>query len=107
LTALVALSVGIFVSTFASSEFQMIQFIPLIVTPQIFFSGIISLDTMAKWVQGISYIFPLSYAGDALTNITIKGYGLESIWLDLGILLAFIIVFTTLNILGLKNYRKV
>jgi ABC-2 type transport system permease protein len=107
LIALVALSIGISVSTFVTSEFQMVQFIPLIITPQVFFSGIIPLDTMSTWVRCVSYIFPLGYAGNALSNITIKGYGIENIWLDLGVLLFFILVFTTLNILGLKKYRKV
>lgn len=98
---------GIFVSTFASSEFQMVQFIPLIVIPQVFFSGLIPLDTMADWVRDLAYIFPLSYAGNALTNIMIKGQGWENIWLDLAVLVLFIAVFTILNIIGLKRYRKV
>ena len=107
LIALTALVMGIFVSTFANSEFQMIQFIPLVVIPQVFFSGLIPLDSMASWVRNISYVFPLSYAGDALTNVMIKGHGWEKISFDLGILLLFIIVFTLLNIIGLKRYRKV
>ena len=107
LIALTALSVGIFVSTFASSEFQMVQFIPLIVIPQVFFSGLIPLDTMADWVRDLAYIFPLSYAGNALTNIMIKGQGWENIWPDLAVLVLFIALFTILNIIGLKRYRKV
>ncbi|MGF2942667.1 ABC transporter permease [Enterococcus xiangfangensis] len=107
LIALTALSIGIFVSTFASSEFQMIQFIPLVVIPQIFFSGLISLDTMAPWARYLSYIFPLSYGGDALTAIMIKGQGWETIKFDLLILILFITGFTLLNITGLKKYRKV
>ena len=47
LLALVALTLGIFISTFANSEFQMIQFIPLIVVPQIFFAGLVPVDGMA------------------------------------------------------------
>lgn len=107
LIALTALVIGIFVSTFASSEFQMVQFIPLVVVPQVFFSGLIALDSMADWVRYISYIFPLSYAGNALTNIMIKGQGWNEISFDLGILMLFILVFTFLNIIGLKRYRKV
>ncbi|MCG4788311.1 ABC transporter permease, partial [Roseburia faecis] len=41
LFALVALAFGLLLSTLAKSEFQMMQFIPLIITPQLFFSGII------------------------------------------------------------------
>ncbi|CXU00655.1 ABC transporter permease [Staphylococcus aureus] len=107
LIALSALAIGIFVSTFANSEFQMVQFIPLVVIPQVFFSGIIPLDSVADWVSSIGYIFPLRYAGDALTNIMIKGEGFNYIWFDITILLVFIIGFTILNIVGLKRYRKV
>lgn len=107
LIALAALAMGIFVSTFANSEFQMIQFIPLIVIPQIFFSGIIPLDNIANWISMLGYLFPLRYAGNALTNIMIKGQGLEYIWFDMSVLLLFITLFTTLNIIGLKRYRKV
>ncbi len=73
LIALVALSTGLFVSTFASSEFQMMQFIPLVVIPQIFFAGIIPIDTMANWDQTVGKFLPLTYAGDALTSGMFKG----------------------------------
>src|SRR5699024_4687928 len=98
LIALSALAIGMFVSTFANSEFQMVQFIPLVVIPQIFFSGLIPLDSIAKWVSNIGYIFPLRYAGDALTHVMIKGQSFEFIWFDMVVLFVFIIVFTTLKI---------
>lgn len=46
LIALAALAIGLFVTTFANSEFQMVQFIPLVVIPQVFFSGLIPLDSI-------------------------------------------------------------
>lgn len=107
LIALVALSMGLFVSTFASSEFQMMQFIPLVVIPQIFFAGIIPIDTMANWVQTVGKFLPLTYAGDALTSVMFKGQGLDTIAGDLGILMLFALLFTLANILGLRKYRKV
>ncbi len=105
--ALVALAFGILMSTFAKSEFQMMQFIPLIIVPQIFFSGIIPLDTMANGVKVISYILPLKYAGDALTGIVMSGDGFVKIVPSILILLIFLVVLTLLNIIGLKKYRKV
>ncbi|KRK91057.1 ABC transporter permease [Companilactobacillus futsaii] len=105
--ALVALAFGILMSTFAKSEFQMMQFIPLIIVPQIFFSGIIPLDTMAKGVQAISYILPLKYAGDALSGVVMSGDGSGKILPEIGVLLLFLVVLTFLNIQGLKKYRKV
>lgn len=107
MVAFSALAMGIFVSTFANSEFQMIQFIPIVAIPQVFFSGIIPLDNINEWISAIGYLFPLRYAGNALTEVIIKGQGFEYIWFNLSILLIFIVGFTILNIIGLKRYRKV
>ncbi|MFC6322496.1 ABC transporter permease [Companilactobacillus baiquanensis] len=105
--ALVALAFGILVSTFANSEFQMMQFIPILVIPQVFFSGIIPLDSMAGWVKDISYIIPIKYSGDAASRVIMQGQGLGSLGLDFGVLFIFLIVLTILNVVGLKRYRKV
>lgn len=105
--AMVALAFGILMSTLAKSEFQMMQFIPLIVMPQLFFSGIIPLDSMADWVQYIGKVLPLSYSGDALTKVIMYGQGLDAIAFDILILLVFLAILTIANILGLKRYRKV
>ncbi|MCZ3394237.1 ABC transporter permease, partial [Enterococcus faecium] len=107
LLALVALAFGILLSTFAHSEFQMMQFIPIVIVPQVFFAGIIPLDTMAAWVQKISYIIPLKYAGDAVSNIIMRGARLSALGGDIGVLLIFLVILTILNIVGLKRYRKV
>lgn len=105
--AFVALAFGILMSTFAKTEFQMMQFIPLIVIPQIFFSGIIPLDTMAHWVQVIAYILPLKYSGEATTGIVMNGQSLLAVMNPILILLLFLLVLTVLNIWGLRRYRKV
>lgn len=107
LLALVALAFGILLSTFANSEFQMMQFIPLVVVPQVFFSGIIPLDSMADWVKDISYMIPLKYSGDAVNEIIMRGTSIFSLGGDMAVLLGFLIVLTVLNIVGLRRYRKV
>lgn len=107
LFAFVALAFGLLLSTFAESEFQMMQFIPLIVVPQVFFSGIIPLSSMAGWVQALGKILPLTYAGDAMTGIIMEGQSLAQVSGDLAALAIFLLVLTSLNILGLKRYRKV
>ena len=105
--ALVALSFGLLLSTLAKSEFQMMQFIPLVVTPQIFFSGIIPLDAMADWVQSLGKLLPLYYAGHALSKIILNGTSILQLGFDISILLIFLLVLTILNVIGLKRYRKV
>lgn len=107
LIALIALSFGIFLSTFANSEFQMMQFIPLVVVPQIFFTGLLPVENMATWLQYIAHLMPLYYGADALQGIMNKGYIFSDIQLNLLILLLFAVVFSILNIFGLKRYRKI
>ncbi|WP_286137169.1 ABC transporter permease, partial [Philodulcilactobacillus myokoensis] len=107
LLALVALTIGLLLSTLTTSDFQMMQFIPVIVVPQLLFSGLVSLDSMGKWVQDITYIFPLRYAGDALNGIVMSGESLGHFGGDIIALLIFIIIFTVANVLSLKRYRKV
>ena len=106
LLALVALALGIFMSTFAQSEFQMMQFIPIIVVPQIFFSGLMSLQAMATWAQWLANLLPMKYAANALTSIILTGAKFSDIAGNLIALLFFIIILTTGNIVGLKRYRK-
>lgn len=106
IVALVALSLGILLSSFASSEFQMIQFIPLIIVPQIFFSGIFSIEGMADWLQAFAKGMPLYYAADALKGVMYKGSNLSDVSSDLYILLLFAVVFIILNLFALKKYRR-
>ncbi|MGE7941404.1 ABC transporter permease [Lysinibacillus xylanilyticus] len=106
IVALVSLSLGALLSSFAASEFQMMQFIPLVIVPQIFFSGIFPLDNMVEWLQNIGRIMPLYYAADALNGVMYKGYSFSDILPDLAILASFALVFITLNIVSLKKYRS-
>ena len=105
--ALVALSLGTLLSAFASSEFQMVQFIPIVIVPQVFFSGIFQLDGMATWLQALAKIMPIHYAAAALIGVMYKGEGLTEISKNLYILLLFAAIFIVLNIFALKRYRKI
>lgn len=107
LIALVALSLGLLLSTFANSEFQVMQFIPIIIVPQIFFTGLIPIENMARWLQNIAKIMPLYYGADALSGVFVKGFNLYNIYNDCIILIIFILVLYVLNIFGLKRYRKI
>lgn len=106
LLALTALTLGTLLSAFANNEFQMIQFIPLVIVPQVFFCGLFNLETMPVWLSSISYIMPLYYGAEALQEIMIRGKGFESIFKNIFILLSFSTVFCILNIQALKKHRK-
>ena len=105
--ALVALAFGILLSTLAKSEFQMMQFIPLVIIPQLFFSGIIPLSSMGDWAQTVGKFLPLTYSGDAMSQIILYGRGIGDILPNIGVLLIFLVILTILNIVGLRRYRKV
>ena len=105
--ALVALAFGILLSTLAKSEFQMMQFIPIVIMPQLFFSGIIPLSSMGDWAQTAGIFLPLTYSGDAMSQIILYGRGIGDVLPNIGVLLIFLVILTILNIVGLRRYRKV
>lgn len=107
LVATVALALGSLLSAFARNEFQMMQFIPIVVVPQIFFSGLFDLRGMQDWVITITKLLPLTQAADALRAIMIRGQSLADIQAPLLILAGYALLFLALNVLALRRYRKV
>lgn len=105
--AAVALTLGLLISSFAKSEFQMMQFIPLIIVPQVFFAGIIPVTLMPDWVQYIAKIMPLYYGANSLTNVIQKGQTILDIAPNLLILILLAAAFLILNIFSMRKYRQV
>ncbi|MGP4081446.1 ABC transporter permease [Pseudalkalibacillus sp. R45] len=106
LCAFTALSLGTLLSAFAQNELQMIQFIPIVIVPQVFFSGLFDLEAISDWVSWIGPITPLYYAADALRDVMIRGLGFEEIATDLAVLLGFSLFFSIANIFALRKYRS-
>jgi ABC-2 type transport system permease protein len=104
--AVTALSLGTLLSAFAKNELQMIQFIPLVVVPQVFFSGLFNIETMADWLQPLSYLMPLTYGGQAIRDVMIQGGGWSQVYDEVLILAGFSLLFMVLNVLALKKHRK-
>jgi ABC-2 type transport system permease protein len=72
--ALLGMSLGLFVSAFAQTEFQAIQFMPAFVFPQLLLCGLfVPRDQMAGALEAVSYALPLTYAYDALDRVTSDG----------------------------------
>jgi ABC-2 type transport system permease protein len=105
--SMTAVCIGAFCSIFANNEFQMMQFIPVIVIPQIFFSGMISLDTLPFHLGALAHVMPVYYACNALQEIIIKGSDLSEVFPDVIALFLFISLFFLLNIFALKKYRRI
>jgi len=92
LLALGAINLGIFLSTFARTEFQAVQFIPLVIVPQILLSGVlVPIESEPGWLQVVSNVMPLTYAVDALRSVMLEGRGLgdTSLVIDLVVLAGF------------------
>lgn len=67
--AVLGTALGLLMSAFAVTEFQAVQFMPLIVVPQILLCGLLApRDTMSDFLYGLSNVMPLSYATDAFTS---------------------------------------
>lgn len=101
-----SLSLGTLLSSFAKNEFQLFQFIPIVIVPQILFSGIFNLREAPFWVTTLSKIFPMTYGADALRGIVLRGSSIRDVSSDILILLGYAILFIVLNSLALKKYRK-
>ena len=89
---LVALSVnlGIFLSTFAQNEFQVLQFIPLVITTQGLLGGVVwQIDDMPRWLQPIAEVMPLTHATRALRAVMITGDSLADVWGSLLVLMLY------------------
>src|SRR5574344_1782817 len=106
LLSVCAVETGALVSIFANSEFQVAQFIPILVIPQIFFTGIIPIDIIPYRLGNLCYIMPMYYGATPLKEIMVKGAGFVDVlpWL-LG-LVVFIVILFIVNTLSLKKYRK-
>jgi len=93
--AVLGSALGLFVSAFAQTEFQAVQFMPALVVPQILLCGLfIPRDAMPQTLEAISNVLPLSYAVDAMTAVsTTAGSGFGGVdpgmWSDLLVVVGF------------------
>lgn len=101
-----SLSLGTLLSAFAKNEFQLFQFIPVVIIPQVFFSGILPLREAPEWVLVLSKIFPLTYGADALTGVVLRGEVFSDVAVDILIITGYAVLFLILNSFALKKYRR-
>jgi len=101
---IVAVNLGIFTSTFARNEFQMVQFIPLIIIPQVFLCGVIwPVEQMPDYLQWLSAILPLTYAVDGLRDIMLAGKNLIDVGVELVVLVGFAAATSILAAVSLRR----
>ena len=105
--ALLGTALGIFVSAFARTEFQAVQFMPALVFPQILIGGLfVPLDQMPSLLETVAYYLPLTYAIDALNMVVAETEITSEGWRDLFVVAAFAIGALLLGALTLRRKSK-
>lgn len=102
--ALLGMALGLFVSAFARTEFQAIQFMPVFVMPQILLCGLfVPRDAMAEVLNRLSDVMPLSYAVDTLTHVTQSTEFTGTLARDLAIILGCAVLALVLGAATLRR----
>ena len=99
LLGLGAVSLGIFLSTFARTELQILQFIPVVIIPQGLLGGIFwPVDSLPSLLEPIARVLPITYAVEGLREVFIAGAGIGSatVQLDLAVLVGIAALFVIL-----------
>jgi ABC-2 type transport system permease protein len=99
-----AVCLGTLFSVFARNEFQMMQFIPLIIVPQVFLCGLfIPISQLPNYLQWITKFLPLTYGVEGIRALMQQGQSLLDIGKDVGILAAFAVGLLVLASLTLRR----
>ena len=99
LFALGSVNLGIFLSTFARTELQILQFIPLVIVPQGLLGGVFwSIESLPAALQPLARVMPLTYAVEGLREVMVRGADLASrtLQLDLAFLAGAAVLFVVL-----------
>ena len=99
LLAIGAVNLGIFLSTFARTELQILQFIPIVIVPQILLGGVLwPVDRLPDVLRTVGQVLPVTYAVDALREVMLKGADLTSslVQTDLAVLVGIAVLFVGL-----------
>jgi ABC-2 type transport system permease protein len=106
LLAVGAVNLAIFLSTFARTELQIVQFIPIVIVPQGLLGGIFwPIDRLPDVLQWVAHVLPVTYAVDALREVMLKGadLGTAVVQTDLLVLAGIAVVFVVLASLTIKR----
>jgi len=92
LIGILAVCLGIFISAFARNEFQMIQFIPLIIVPQVFICGVLfPIEQLPDYLQWIARFLPLTYGVDGIRGLMLEGKSLAGIGREIAVLSGYVV----------------
>ncbi|NMO00572.1 ABC transporter permease [Gordonia sp. TBRC 11910] len=93
LDAMLGVGLGLLCSAFAQTEFQAVQFLPVVVIPQLFLCGLfVARDQLPGWMDALSTVMPLTYAVQALQEVAGNVDPTAIMWRDIAIVAACIVV---------------
>jgi ABC-2 type transport system permease protein len=102
--ALLGTALGLFVSAFAATEFQAVQFMPAFVLPQFLLCGLlVPREELPDVLHAVSSVLPLSYAVDALRDVTTNAEVATSTWVDLGVVVGAVLLALVLGAATLRR----
>jgi ABC-2 type transport system permease protein len=101
--AILGTALGLFVSAFARTEFQAVQFMPVVVVPQILLCGLfVDRDDLPRLLGGVSDVLPLSYAVDAMQHL-VASSAAGTVWRDVAVVAGFVVAGLALGALTLRR----
>ena len=101
--AVLGCALGLFVSAFAQTEFQAVQFMPAVVVPQILLCGLlVPRDRLPEVLEAVSDVLPLSYAVDGMQSL-LRTADTGEVWQDIGIVAGFIVAGLALGAATLRR----
>ncbi|MDF3313252.1 MULTISPECIES: ABC transporter permease [unclassified Rhodococcus (in: high G+C Gram-positive bacteria)] len=104
LNAILGVALGLLCSAFARTEFQAVQFMPVVVVPQLFLCGLlVPRDQLPTWLEWISNVLPLSYAVEALQQVATHPGATGLMWRDLAVVAAFALLALSLGAATLRR----
>lgn len=98
------MALGLFVSAFARTEFQAVQFMPAFILPQLLLCGLlVARSEMAGWLHALSSALPMTYAYDALVRVASARGGGGRLVLDVGVVVGAMVIALALGAATLRR----
>lgn len=104
INAVLGVALGLLCSAFARTEFQAVQFMPVVVVPQILLCGLfVARERMNEALEAVSNVLPLTFSVDALQEIAANTEPTDQLWMDAGVIVAIVLAVLVLASLTLRR----
>jgi len=105
--AVLGTTLGLFVSAFATTEFQAVQFMPAFIFPQFLLCGLlVPVAQMPRVLHDIANVLPLTYAVKAMQRVSVESNVSAAAWHDILVVVAFAVAAIVLGAATLRRQTK-